>query len=133
MGFLLNLIWVGTTLIGVAGGLAAILALRLMWMRLNKLWDFKKKLRRTLSSFGRDFREHAPSFTKYFDSSTKTWDRFLERSLTISEVMVLFGVCVVYIAARAYIVIESFISLRHVPIRVYETPDLNFMNYIPHL
>lgn len=36
-------------------------------------------------------------------------------------------------AARVYIVVESFISLRHVPIGVYQTPDSNFMDYIPHL
>lgn len=38
-----------------------------------------------------------------------------------------------YVAARLYIVIEAFISLRHVPIGVYQTPDSNFMDYIPHL
>lgn len=38
-----------------------------------------------------------------------------------------------YIAARLYIVIEAFISLRHVPIGVYQTPNSNFMDYIPHL
>lgn len=36
-------------------------------------------------------------------------------------------------AARVYIVVESFISLRHVPIGVYQTPDSNFMDYVPHL
>ena len=39
----------------------------------------------------------------------------------------------IYAAARVYIVIESFISLRHVPTGVYQTPDSNFMDYIPHL
>jgi hypothetical protein len=29
--------------------------------------------------------------------------------------------------------VESFISLRHVPIGVYQTPPTNFMGYIPHL
>lgn len=38
-----------------------------------------------------------------------------------------------YIAARVFLVVESFISLRHVPIGVYQSPDINFMNYIPHL
>ena len=39
----------------------------------------------------------------------------------------------VYIAARLYIVIEAFIALRHVPIGVYQTPPINFMDYIPHI
>ncbi|KUJ21576.1 uncharacterized protein LY89DRAFT_714670 [Mollisia scopiformis] len=38
-----------------------------------------------------------------------------------------------YVCARLYIVIESFVSLRHVPIGVYKTPSLNIMGNIPHL
>jgi hypothetical protein len=38
-----------------------------------------------------------------------------------------------YFSARLYIVIESFISLRHVPIGVYQTPSLNIMGNVPHL
>lgn len=38
-----------------------------------------------------------------------------------------------YATARIYIVVESFISLRHVPIGVYQTPSLNIMDYVPHL
>jgi hypothetical protein len=37
------------------------------------------------------------------------------------------------LCSRAYIVIESFISLRHVPIGVYQTPQGNIMDYVPHL
>lgn len=40
---------------------------------------------------------------------------------------------VVYFLARAYIVVESFISIRHVPVGVYETPNLNVMGSFPHL
>jgi hypothetical protein len=40
---------------------------------------------------------------------------------------------IVYLAARIYIVAESFLSLRHVPIGVYQTPDLNVMGMIPHI
>jgi len=43
------------------------------------------------------------------------------------------GGILLYIAARLFIVVESFISLRHVPVGVYQTPDINFMGYIPHL
>lgn len=39
----------------------------------------------------------------------------------------------VFLCARAYIVIESFISLRHVPVGVYQTPQGNIMDYVPHL
>lgn len=39
----------------------------------------------------------------------------------------------VYCISRVYVVLESFISLRRVPIGVYQTPSGNFMNYIPHL
>ncbi|KAF4625384.1 hypothetical protein G7Y89_g12783 [Cudoniella acicularis] len=38
----------------------------------------------------------------------------------------------VYIFARLYIIAESFISLRHVPIGVYQTPQPNIMGSIPH-
>ncbi|KAF7886085.1 hypothetical protein EAF00_010188 [Botryotinia globosa] len=38
-----------------------------------------------------------------------------------------------YVAARMYIVIESFVSLRHVPVGVYQTPALNFMGNLPHV
>jgi hypothetical protein len=43
------------------------------------------------------------------------------------------SVALLYVAARLFIVVESFISLRHVPIGVYRTPNTNFMSYIPHL
>lgn len=35
-------------------------------------------------------------------------------------------------ASRTYIVKESFISLRHVPVGVYQTPPLNIMGWVPH-
>jgi hypothetical protein len=47
--------------------------------------------------------------------------------------IVLVSVVLLYVAARLFIVVESFISLRHVPIGVYRTPNANFMSYIPHL
>ena len=49
----------------------------------------------------------------------------------VSPFLVLFAIP--YFAARIYLVIESFISLRHVPIGVYQTPSGNFISYIPHL
>jgi hypothetical protein len=47
--------------------------------------------------------------------------------------LILLSVVLLYVAARLFIVIESFISLRHVPIGVYRTPNTNPMGYIPHL
>jgi hypothetical protein len=59
--------------------------------------------------------------------------RFMEY-LGAGIVLAIFGsIALVYVGARLYIVVESFISLRHVPIGVYDTPAVNFMNYIPHL
>ncbi|KAH8752161.1 hypothetical protein BGZ57DRAFT_912709 [Hyaloscypha finlandica] len=51
----------------------------------------------------------------------------------ISVAIAIILVSLLYIGARLFIVIESFISLRHVPVGVYLTPDTNFMSYIPHL
>jgi hypothetical protein len=42
-----------------------------------------------------------------------------------------FGI--LYLAARIYLVAESFLSLRNVPIGVYQTPYLNVMGLIPHI
>ncbi|CZS94125.1 uncharacterized protein RAG0_04168 [Rhynchosporium agropyri] len=38
-----------------------------------------------------------------------------------------------YLVARMYIVVESFMSLRHVPIGVYQSPSVNFFGNIPHI
>jgi hypothetical protein len=54
-------------------------------------------------------------------------------SLFIGAAIAIISVAPLYIGARLFIVIESFISLRHVPVGVYLTPDKNFMSYIPHL
>jgi hypothetical protein len=51
----------------------------------------------------------------------------------IVSCVVAFAAVLLYIAGRIFIVVESFISLRHVPTGVYQTPDTNFMSYIPHL
>jgi hypothetical protein len=42
-----------------------------------------------------------------------------------------FGV--VYIASRAFIIVKSFISLRHVPIDVYQTPNITYLGFVPHI
>jgi hypothetical protein len=38
-----------------------------------------------------------------------------------------------YIGARIFLIVESFISLRHVPIGVYQTPSTNIMSYVIHI
>jgi hypothetical protein len=85
-------------------------------------------------------------FEEYMPTACQTAiDRWLEKK----KVKVIWNTCFViifgagcilvivitllYITARLFIVIESFISLRHVPIGVYQTGDTNFMSYIPHL
>ncbi len=58
---------------------------------------------------------------------------FIEYTGLAIQLIVVVPIALAYVGARVYIVVESFISLRHVPIGVYETPAVNFMNYIPHL
>jgi hypothetical protein len=53
------------------------------------------------------------------------------RKPIIPTFLILFAIP--YFAARIYLVVESFVSLRHVPIGVYQTPSGNFISYIPHL
>jgi hypothetical protein len=53
------------------------------------------------------------------------------RKPIVPTFLVLFAIP--YFAARIYLVVESFISLRYVPIGVYQTPSGNFISYIPHL
>ncbi len=38
-----------------------------------------------------------------------------------------------YVFCRAFIIIESFISLRHVPLDVYQTPNITYLTFIPHI
>jgi hypothetical protein len=53
--------------------------------------------------------------------------------LKLLIISILSPFIVPYLFARVYIVVESFVSLRRVPIGVYQAPVINFMNYIPHL
>jgi hypothetical protein len=54
----------------------------------------------------------------------------------LTELMVLLHlhwiIGAIYFLSRFYIVVESFISLRHVPIGVYETSNVTITNYIHH-
>lgn len=40
---------------------------------------------------------------------------------------------VVWVMARAYLMVESFISLRREQAKIFETPQWNWLNYIPHI
>lgn len=88
---------------------------------------------------------------KMRDSPLELWQIFLmehgialdgKREKTVRACFVTFHysrltmLCLIssgYIMARVYLVIESFISLRHVPIGVYQTPILDIMGNLPHL
>ncbi|MCJ1248821.1 hypothetical protein MMC30_006041 [Trapelia coarctata] len=125
-------------LIGVAGGLAVLLILQLAWMRLgpNGFRMFGARLRDRLKYTVRIF----PRYTSFYARDMlgilwdpPLWKLAIAHFLGLSIHAIIYAVGILYIAARAYIIIESFISMRHVPIGVYETPHLNFMNYVPHL
>jgi hypothetical protein len=58
---------------------------------------------------------------------------FLEPLIGFTLIGLVFAPTILCLAARIFVVVESFISLRHVPIGVYQTPPTNFMGYIPHL
>jgi len=101
-------------MIGVAGGLAILL----IWFRVGRPWKLVTRFEGILASVVDDFPKR---------------HMFERRSLVLSIHAIIYAFGIPYVAARAYIVVESFISLRHVPIGVYETPQLNFMTYVPHL
>ena len=51
----------------------------------------------------------------------------------ISTSLVFGLILLVYVFCRAFIIIESFISLRHVPLEVYRTPNITYLGFIPHI
>jgi len=79
-------------------------------------------------------KEHKSKLKAFYDS------KFVE-VLTLLFWMIIYTIvfislvviALLYISARIFIVVESFISSRHVPIGVYQTPVTNVMGYIPHL
>lgn len=60
-------------------------------------------------------------------------EEFLSLLPTVGFFHLRTGICSVHLAARIYLVVESFILLRHVPIGVYQLPPLNIMGNVPHL
>ncbi|KAH7418531.1 hypothetical protein BKA64DRAFT_202232 [Cadophora sp. MPI-SDFR-AT-0126] len=59
----------------------------------------------------------------------RVWDAFV---LILASGALLI-VVPLYVSARVFLVVESFVSLRHVPSEVYQTPERSITNYIPHL
>ncbi len=60
------------------------------------------------------------------------WRNWCKNMFLIVVVLMVVAAVPLYIFARTFIVVESFISLRHVPIGVYEG-GLGWSKYIPHL
>ena len=92
-----------------------------------------KYLKRSPTFTDQPFRGPLLSFVQIFFYYFDLLPLFLKSMIV--WIVVLLGIffCVLYCAARIYVVLESFISLRHVPIGVYQTPSGNFIDYIPHL
>ncbi|TGO53394.1 hypothetical protein BCON_0124g00120 [Botryotinia convoluta] len=76
-------------------------------------------------------------FKTYYGDRCKGIVRFLINGTffcsQLVRLMLLYLGLSAYIGARMYLVIESFISLRHVPIGVYQTPNVNIMGNVPHI
>ena len=85
------------------------------------------------------------TLSEFISEGYNSWSKGRWRSMSLAVwrnledliCFVLFGLVFAAIllcfAARIFVVVESFISLRHVPVGVYQTPPTNFMSYIPHL
>lgn len=128
-----HLLWKSAcySMIGVAGGLAVILIML-------PVSEISEDIRSYMSNLVR----HFPKYNNWTFMNSRVIFEILSYSkggriraycIVLPIYLIFFASSILYIAARAYIVIESFISLRYVPIEVYETPQLNFMNYVPHL
>lgn len=77
-----------------------------------------------------------PPLTRAFFSCLRVLeDDGSTRNSAVPWLFLFFGSCFVlfYMLSRLFIVVESFISLRHVPVGVYQTPTLNIMNNFPHI
>ena len=126
-------------LVGVPVGLAILLVLLETGER--QRLEFAELCYSQMKYFVEDFPKFSPGMviwrvTELYEIGTSDLRlriKFIRRSTLLSMCAILYAASIVYIAARLYIVIESFISLRHVPIGIYDTPLLNVMNYVPHL
>jgi hypothetical protein len=70
-----------------------------------------------------------------FPAVDRYWVKALNGHLHWWHYVVLLGLCTIcgtcYIAARLYLVVEAFVSLRQLPASAYLTPDWSLL--IPHL
>ncbi|KAF5872741.1 uncharacterized protein Bfra_006104 [Botrytis fragariae] len=76
-------------------------------------------------------------FKTYYGDRCKGIVRFLINgtlfcSHLVRLILLYLGISA-YVGARMYLMIESSISLRHVPIGVYQTPNVNIMGNVPHI
>jgi hypothetical protein len=65
------------------------------------------------------------SFYKALLKRSKVW--------RISNSLVGGLLLLIYVSCRAFIIVESFISLRHVPLDLYRTPNITYLGFIPHV
>ncbi|KAL8723391.1 MAG: hypothetical protein Q9225_000307 [Loekoesia sp. 1 TL-2023] len=76
-----------------------------------------------------------PSSSKQTNNNTTTPDFTYPTLTTInlieSSVLAIFCIAVLYLFSRIFIIVESFLSLRHVPVGVYA--GVGWSKYIPHL
>jgi len=124
-----RLLWKISCILFMASGGGAILACFIISLNIVAA----KYLKRSPTFTDQPFRGPLLSFVQIFFYYFDLLPLFLKSMIV--WIVVLLGIffCVLYCAARIYVVLESFISLRHVPIGVYQTPSGNFINYIPHL
>ena len=70
------------------------------------------------------------------DPITRRGRRIEQRKQRVLK-RLLLGLAIVYFAfwltARLYLIVESFASLRRVRAEIFETPQWNLLNYIPHI
>ena len=114
-------------LIGVAGGTAVLLVVVVLVFAMLRAYTRGRSVR------GRNMRSR---FSLKYRSVIWYLFNLLGMIGSVFKYVVYglaFAVGLLYVGSRIYIVVESFISLRHVPIGVYQTPNISAMDYIPHL
>ena len=70
-------------------------------------------------------------FPRFCSVAGNIWESWGEDVAVFMSIMAVAAAMLLYILARIFIVVESFISLRHVPTGVYEG-GLGWSKYIPH-
>jgi preprotein translocase subunit Sss1 len=72
-----------------------------------------------------------------YQSDSQRWIVFWSGVMKVCGVglcLVLFmGYLISLVAARAFLLVEAFVSLRRVEVGVYETPEWNYLDLIPHI